>query len=143
MNELLETIATQAAADLYQLIRDGNDDILNAVHKMQAEAQLQETTPKFALGFKITVDLDKRTYDCDLSWSLKQTLGTSHQLDDPNQQKLPIGDAVQDSAKSFIKTVASSGVTMTLKTEGKETTITADQTKKALDRINKAKGRNN
>lgn len=143
MNPLLETIATQAAADLYTLIKEGNDDILTAIHKMQAEAQLQETSPKFSLGFKIAVDFDKGTYDCDLSWTLKQSLTASHKLDDPNQGKLPIGDAVQDAAKSFIKTVADSGTTMTLKTGDKETTITAEQARKALGRIKKAQGHNN
>lgn len=90
MNALLKQISDYACDDLSSLIESGEADILTAIHKMEAEAQLQETKPKFALGFKITVDLDKNTFDCDLSWSLKQTLGVSHQIEDPKQIKMPI-----------------------------------------------------
>jgi hypothetical protein len=90
MNQLLETIANQAAEDLKKLICEGADDILTAIHKMQAESQLQEVKPKFTLGYKIAVDFDKSAYDCDLSWSLKQSLSTSHHIDDPAQTKLPL-----------------------------------------------------
>ena len=92
MNPLLENISEQAAEDLRNLIKEGADDILTAIHKMQEESQLQETKPKFNLGFKIVLDFDAATYNCDLSWSLKQSLSTSHQIDDPNQSKLPIED---------------------------------------------------
>ena len=88
MNPLLETIADRAAEDLRSLIESGEKDILEAIHKMQAEALLQETSPKFGLGFKISVDFDKSTFDCDLSWTLKQSLGVSHQIEDPKQTKL-------------------------------------------------------
>ena len=90
MNTLLNNIANKASEDLRDLIESGEKDILKAIHKMEEEAQLQETNPKFALGFKITVDLNKSTFDCDLSWSIKQTLSVSHQMDDPNQGNLPI-----------------------------------------------------
>ena len=102
MNPLLESIANNAAQDLKDLILSGNDDILAAIHKLQTEAQLQETNPKFALGFKITVDFDKHSYDCDLSWSLKQTLGVSHSIDDPNQGNLQIDS--DDQTEITIKT---------------------------------------
>ena len=110
MNALLKTIADQASADLRSLIESGNDNILQAIHKMQTEAQLQETKPKFILGFKITVDFDSGTYDTDLSWTLKQSLGVSHQIEDPNQQPLPLETTVQDAAASFVKTVADSSL---------------------------------
>lgn len=89
MNALLQQISDAAAADLQDLIQSGEKDIIAAIHKATAEAQLQESTPKFALGFKISVDLDKSTFDCDLSWTLKQSLGVSHSIDDPAQVKLP------------------------------------------------------
>jgi hypothetical protein len=92
MNALLQQIAEHASDDLAGLIASGEADILAAIHKMEEEAQLQEAKPKFTLGFKITVDLDKNTFDCDLSWSLKQTLGVSHQIEDPKQVKLPLDD---------------------------------------------------
>ena len=92
MNPLLENIAEKAAADLQDLIASGEEDILTAIHKMEEEAELQETSPKFNLGFKIVADFNKHTFDCDLSWTLKQSLSTSHQIEDPTQGKLPIND---------------------------------------------------
>lgn len=88
MNALLRSISENASEDLRELIKEGADDILKAIHKVEQEAQLNETKPKFSLGFKITVDFDKASYDCDLSWSLKQTLSTSHKIEDPNQGNL-------------------------------------------------------
>jgi hypothetical protein len=88
MNALLQQISDNAATDLKDLIESGSEDILKAIHKAEEEAQLQEAKPKFCLGFKISIDLDKSTFDCDLSWTLKQTLGVSHQIEDPNQAKL-------------------------------------------------------
>ena len=88
-NPLLDQIANKASQDLLDLIHEGNDDILTAIHKATSEAQLQETKPKFILGFKIVVDLEKSTFDCDLAWSLKQSLSVSHTIDDPAQEKLP------------------------------------------------------
>lgn len=90
MNTLLQDIAVKSSADLCDLIREGEKDILTAIHKLQHEAQLNDSNPKFTLGFKISVDFEKATYDCDLSWSLKQTLSTSHKIEDPNQGKLEI-----------------------------------------------------
>ena len=92
MNALLEQIANHASDDLKALIESGNDDILTAIHKVETEAQFQEQSPKFNLSFKISVDLDKSTFDCDLSWSLKQTLSVSHQIEDPAQVKLPLNN---------------------------------------------------
>lgn len=89
-NPLLESVATQAAEDLKAQFIEANDDILNAIHKMQEEAQLQEAKPKFNIGFKITLDFDKSTFDCDLSWTIKQSLSTSHTIEDVNQTKLPL-----------------------------------------------------
>jgi len=140
MHALLKSIADNASDDLKSLIESGHDDILTAIHKMQSEAQLQETNPKFSLGFKITVDFDKSTYDCDLSWTLKQSLGVSHRIEDPNQAPLPL-DPVQDAAHSFINTVAETGTTMTLKTGDKEVTITAAQAKAAVKRLNQKLGK--
>ena len=88
MNPLLKQISDSACIDLAKLIEEGNDDILNAIHKAEEEAQLQETAPKFSLGFKITVDLDKNAFDCQLGWSFKQSLTVSHQIEDSKQPKL-------------------------------------------------------
>lgn len=99
MNALLKQISDRACEDLASLIESGEMDILSAIHKAEAEAQLQESRPKFVLGFKITLDLDKNTFDCDLSWSLKQTLGASHQIDDPAQEKLPLNEVTETLSK--------------------------------------------
>src|ERR1035437_5694877 len=87
-NILLAQISEKASADLAALILEGNDDILTAIHKATAVAQLQESKPKFSLGFKISVNLEDSTFDCDLSWNLKQSLSVSHSFDDPAQGKL-------------------------------------------------------
>lgn len=92
MNPIIQIISTKAAEDIVSLIAEGEADILTAIHKAQAEAQAQETNPKFSLGFKISVDLDKGEFNCDLSWSVKQSLGTSHKLEDVNQISLPINN---------------------------------------------------
>lgn len=90
MNPLLKQIADTAAEDLRKLIEEGENDISTAIHKATEEAQLQETTPKFSLGFKINVDLDNSAFECSLSWSFKQTLSVDHKLEDPNQPNLSI-----------------------------------------------------
>jgi hypothetical protein len=87
-NILLAQIAEKASADLSDLILEGNDDILTAIHKSESEAQANESKPKFSLGFKISVNLEDSTFDCDLSWNLKQSLSVSHSIDDPAQGKL-------------------------------------------------------
>jgi hypothetical protein len=85
MNPLLETIANQAADDLKAQIKDANDDLLAAIHKAQREAQLQESPLKFAIGFRISFDLQKSTVTNTLSWNVKQSLETSHAIEDPAQ----------------------------------------------------------
>ena len=92
MNALLQQITDHASDDLKKLMEEGSDDILKAIHKTEEECQLQETAPKFSIGFKITVDLDKNTFECNLGWAFKQSLGVSHQIEDPNQVPLPIDD---------------------------------------------------
>ena len=101
-NPLLAQISEKASADLAALILEGNDDILTAIHKSQTEAQLQETKPKFQLGLKIVVDLEKSTFDCSLGWNLKKSLSVSHTINDPNQEKLPLASGEHDDTKMTI-----------------------------------------
>lgn len=117
MNSLLQDIAEKASQDLRDLIEEGERDIIAAIHKMESEAQLQETKPKFSLGFKITVDLDKSTFDCDLSWTLKQSLSASHQIEDPAQGKL------SGIAESASKIVPKGVESVTISSGGKSVTI--------------------
>jgi len=104
MNALLRKIADNASQDLAKLIEEKADDILKAIHKTEEEAQANDAKPKFSLGFKITVDLDAGAFFCDLAWNLKQTVGTSHTIDDPNQPKLPM-DGDEAHQKDFEKKV--------------------------------------
>jgi len=121
MNALLRNIADNASTDIARLIEEGAEDILKAIHKTEEEAQANEAKPKFSLGFKITVDFDAASYNCDLSWSLKQTLGTTHQIDDPNQPKLPMDE---------------SEGTVTISTPGMEpVTLTRNQFSKAAKKL--------
>ena len=98
MNALLQQISECAADDLRDLIKSGETDILSAIHKVEAEAQLQESPLKFKLGFSITVDLEKSTFECNLGWSFKQSLSVSHQIEDVSQVKLPLGANNQNPA---------------------------------------------
>lgn len=113
MNVLLQQIANTASADLRKLIEEGAEDIQAAIHKAAEESQLQDTAPKFSLGFKIAVDLDKNAFECALSWSVKQVLSIDHAIEDPSQGKLVIDDTIVYGGKSVettdgaIKKVAS------------------------------------
>lgn len=139
MNKLLQTISIKAANDLQSLIEEGHDDILNAIHKMESEAQANDQKPKFSLGFKITLDLDKATFDCDLSWTLKQTLGVSHQIEDPNQPPLPgVGDAVANFATIPAKHEGIDSMTIT-SGSGESVTITKEDAKRIQKNLKKAK----
>lgn len=109
MNALLKTISEQASEDLRDLIEEGAEDIHKAILKAEEEAQANDTKPKFALGFKITVDLDKATYNCDLSWTIKQVLSTSHTINDPDQEKLPMEDDTTVTISGAGKSVTMSG----------------------------------
>ena len=112
MNPLLENIADIASEDIKRLIKEANDDLLSAIHKMQDEAQLQETAPKFKIAFGISLDFDNHQFDCALSWSVKQSLTTSHAIEDPAQGKLPIE---KDDSTVTISTPGTKPVTMTAK----------------------------
>lgn len=123
-NILLAQIAENASADLSDLILEGNDDILTAIHKSESEAQANESKPKFSLGFKISVNLEDSTFDCDLSWNLKQSLSVSHSIDDPAQGKL---EGINEDKS-----------TVTISTEGEEpVTMTTKQFSKAAKRLSK------
>lgn len=91
MNKLLNEISTSAATDLQNQIADAEKELLAAIHKAEKEAALQESPLKFNIGFRISLDLDKRILTNTLSWSVKQSLEISHKLDDPNQPKLDLG----------------------------------------------------
>jgi hypothetical protein len=92
MNALLEQITAIAPDQLRDFITAGAQDITDDMSRAMTEAVLQETGAKFTLGFKISVNLDKNVFDCDLSWALKKHLTSSHQIEDPAQVKLPLNN---------------------------------------------------
>lgn len=94
MNEKLSAIAAKAADDLRQLVKEGNEKILEAWTAAEEQAVLDDGKPKFKLNFGITLDLDKDTMETDLSWSVKHHLSVSSQIPDPNQAELPIEETV-------------------------------------------------
>lgn len=106
MNALLQNVCDQALADLEAQFKEASDELLASIHKAETEAQLQEAPMKFNIGFKIQLDLDKSTITNTLSWSVKHSLETSHQIEDPNQPKLDGIDSVTISTDN-------SSVTMT------------------------------
>jgi hypothetical protein len=130
MNPLLKAIADQAAADLVAQFKDGEEDILASIHTLQTEAQLQDKPAKFSLGFKIELDWEKSTINNSLSWSVKHSLDTSHQIPDPNQTKLPL-DETEPTTKELEGTV-------TISTPGvKPVTVTTKQFAAAAKKLSK------
>lgn len=113
MNPQLESIADRAAEDLRDMIREAEPDILTAIHKAVAEAQLQESKPKFCLSYKIAVDYDKSVFNCDLSWSMKQNRTTSHTIEDPLQGKL----SIETVAKEFVANMNANNCTVTIENQ--------------------------
>ena len=89
MNPKLEAIAACAADNLKAAVADGEKDILDAWAQAEAEALLQETTPKFKLGFTITLDLDKDQMTTDLAWSIKHKLTITRAMPEPDQLRIP------------------------------------------------------
>ena len=122
MNPMLQSVSDQACQDLADQFRDAEEELLQAIHKATREAQLQETPLKFNIGFKVALDLEKSVMTNTLSWSVKHSLETSHQIEDPMQMKLPVGE----------------GVTMKLKTGDKEVTLTPEKIRDAAKRLKKA-----
>lgn len=90
MNSKLKAIIEQAAADLVSYAKEGEEKILNAWAKAEEAAELNDTTPKFSLGYSISLDLDKDTMTTDLSWRIKESLSRTANIPDPNQVPLPL-----------------------------------------------------
>ena len=92
MKEQLRAIGQSAGANLQDLIRSGEVEILKAWAAVAREAALQEVGPKLKLGYTITVDIDKQSVDYDLAWSVRHKLSVSEKLEDPKQEKLGLDE---------------------------------------------------
>jgi hypothetical protein len=90
MNQKLEAISDKAAADLQAYIKEHEDKILEAWNNAEQEAQDNEATPKFKLGFGISLDLDKDTMETALTWGIKFKASRTTQIPDTNQVALPL-----------------------------------------------------
>jgi len=122
MNEKLNAIANKAAQDFLALVKESEDNILEAWNAAEADAQENETTPKFALGFSVTLDLNANQMDSKLAFGIKRKLTITGEIPDPNQETLPLG--------------ADGESIVTIKTEGVEPlTMTAKQFSKAAKKL--------
>lgn len=121
---LLKQILATAPDDLTRLLEEGGEDIEKALARSVAEAASNDQKAKFAIGFRIAVDVDNNTFECQLGWSFKQTLSVSHEIEDPRQTGLPFTPE-----------------TVTIKTGDQEVKLTAEQMKQAAKRITKHLGK--
>lgn len=88
MNPKLKAIADEAAENLKAYCKEHEDKILEAWHSVENEAAENEESPKFKLGFAITLDLDKNTMENALTWSVRYKASGSMEIPDPNQPDL-------------------------------------------------------
>lgn len=88
MNEKLKAIIDQAADNLKAYAKEHEENILKAWHSVEDEAQANEETPKFKLGFGIVLDLDKDTMECALTWSVRFKASSVQSIPNPDQPDL-------------------------------------------------------
>lgn len=85
MNEKLKAISDKAIADFQSLIQENEKLLLESWSSAEQEAQDNETKPKFKFNLGVTLDLDKDSMACDLTFGVryKRTVETS--IPDPSQ----------------------------------------------------------
>ena len=88
MNAKLQAIAHKAAQDLIASIMESEDKILAAWHTAEEDAQENETSPKFKLGFSITLDLEADAMESRLMYSTKRSVSITSTIPDQNQMEL-------------------------------------------------------
>jgi hypothetical protein len=88
MNPKLKAISDEAAENLKAYCKEHEEKILEAWHSVEQEANENEESPKFKLGFAITLDLDKNTMENALTWSVRYKASGSMEIPDPNQPDL-------------------------------------------------------
>jgi hypothetical protein len=109
MNLKLKAIADEAAENLQDLVEENEVKLLEAWDSCEAEAQANETAPKFKLGLSITLDLDADKMETALTWGVRYKATTECSIPDPAQGKLLEVDAV------MLKTPGCAPVTVTRK----------------------------
>mgnify|MGYP000025145171 CR=1 FL=1 len=122
-NQKLNAIANKAAADFLQLVKDSEDNLLDAWAAAESDASDNDTTAKFRFGISVTLDLGGNTMDTALSFGVKRKASIVGEIPDPNQ--IPLALPSEES-------------TMTIVTEGvPPVTLTASQLKKAAKKLGK------
>lgn len=118
MNPKLYAIAKEAAENLQDLVKNHEEKILEAWHACEAEAQDQESAPKFKLALSITLDLERDQMETALSFGIRYKASRDQQIPDPAQTDLPLD------------------TTVTISTEGVEpVTVTGEQFSKAARKL--------
>lgn len=93
-NERLAQIASEAAKKLPELIAEREKEILADYHSAVDDAQDagEDKTPKLKLTLKLEYDLNLSALGVQLGWTVTRKIADVIQLEDPAQQKLPLGD---------------------------------------------------
>ena len=89
-NPKLQAIATRAADDLMDLVRESEEKILEAWNAAESDAQENGVAPKFKLGLSITLDLDADKMESALTFGIRHKLTACCEIPDPSQPSLPL-----------------------------------------------------
>jgi hypothetical protein len=84
----LETVANIAADDLKAMITESETEILEAIDACETEAKTQDKNAAFKIGFTIT--LAGKEQSNKLTYGVRRSLETAHEIEDAKQGKLPI-----------------------------------------------------
>jgi hypothetical protein len=89
-NARLEQITELVSADVRTLIAESEKEILKDYHTVVEEAQDEgkDKMPSLKLGISVDFDPEKNNLQTKISWTVKKTRSTDHQLEDLTQGKL-------------------------------------------------------
>jgi hypothetical protein len=85
MNLQLEQIAEKGAENLKTLLHESADKIREAWESALAEAELQETAPRFRLNYQILISPDESKVEYQVSFSIRYKVSVEDELPDPSQ----------------------------------------------------------
>lgn len=91
-NPKLSLIARHAAADLVQLLAEREEELLQAWTQASEEAQLQEKSAIFKVGYAISLDLDGDKMTTVLTFAVRRKLEIVRSMPDPTQPELDLAD---------------------------------------------------
>jgi len=92
MNAKLKAIAAQAADELITKMEDCEEKLLPAIHEHAAAHEEDDKCPAFSIGFAIKLDWDGGKAVYSLSFSQKYKAESAHDIPDPNQPELELGE---------------------------------------------------